>query len=127
MSEYFGSFEVDDDDLARGLADGSLAVDTRLRDALRRIPRDGERDSFLQPGDGPTPLRFPHSDVKEDAAYAGEASVLAGIDGVVRAEGRVDALEERVAALERGALGRLRARGRELVARTSDRHRLSPR
>ena len=47
-------------------------------------------------------------------SYAGEASVLVEIDGVVRAEQRVDAFEERLAALERGALSRAR-------------HRLAPR
>ena len=45
----------------------------------------------------------------DDAVYASEASVLVDIDGVVRAERRVAALEERLASLERGALGRLRA------------------
>ena len=36
---------VDDEALARGLADGTLAIDTRLRDALRTLRDDGRRAS----------------------------------------------------------------------------------
>ena len=46
-------------------------------------------------------LSFPQPAHGDDAIYASEASVLADIDGVVRAERRVDALEERCS-LERG-------------------------
>ncbi len=42
--------------------------------------------------------------------YAGEAAALVDIDGVVRAERRIDAFEERLAALERGPVSRLRHR-----------------
>jgi hypothetical protein len=106
LEEYFDSFVVSDADLERGVAAGTLAVDTRLRDALRTIR--GE-DGGLQPPDHEPGqvLSFPRPDVTEDAAYAGEASVLVEIDGVVRAEYRVEALEERVAALERAPLSRL--------------------
>jgi hypothetical protein len=45
--------------------------------------------------------------VREAAAYAAEVSVLADIDGIVRAERRTDRLEERLASLERGPLTRL--------------------
>ncbi len=60
------------------------------------------RDPAAQPV-----LAFPRPDVGEDAAYAGEASVLIEIDGIVRAESRIDSLEHRLAALERGSLARL--------------------
>jgi hypothetical protein len=125
--EYFDSFVVGDEELARGLADGTYAVDTRLRDALRALRAPGPDGAFFLPDDGPGRLVFPPPSATDDAVYAGEAAALVDIDGVVRAEGRVDALEERLAALERGPLGRLRARGRELAGRPSDRHRLSPR
>ena len=85
IDEFYDSFAVTDEALARGLEDGSLALDTRLRDALRAI-RDG--DSFVLPGDGRSRLAFPRPGVVEDAAFAGEASVLAEIDGIVRAEAR---------------------------------------
>jgi hypothetical protein len=106
VDRFYDSFAVDDDALERGFADGTLALDTRLRDALRAIR--AEDGGFRIPAPGqPTLLSFPRPDVHEDAAYAGEASVLVEIDGIVRAESRVDALEERLAALERRPLHRL--------------------
>ena len=84
-----------------GSRTATLAIDTRVRDVLRAL-RD-EDGSFVLPGDGP-PLAFPRPSAVEDAAYAAEASVLVEIDGIVRAEQRVRALEERLGALERGAL-----------------------
>jgi hypothetical protein len=97
IAEFYDGFAVDDDALARGLEDDTLAIDTRLRDALRAIA-GGER------------LEFPREDVREDALYAAEASVLVEIDGIVRAEQRVDALEARLGALERSPLRRLAPR-----------------
>ena len=113
LDKYYDSFVVGDETLARGLADGTLAVDTRLRDALRTLR--AEDGSFRLPASGAAgALSFRRPDVGEDAVYAGEASVLVEIDGVVRAESRVDAFERRLASLERGPLTRLR-------------HRLAPR
>jgi hypothetical protein len=100
VAGYFETFVIDDRRLAQGLADGSLAVDTRLRDALRAI-RDPETGALSLPGPG-TPLRFPRPAIEEDAVYAGEAAVLEEIDAIVRAERRVDALEARLARLEQG-------------------------
>ena len=102
---FYDGHAIDDEALAGGLADGTLAIDTRLRDVLRAL-RD-EDGSFVLPGDEP-PLAFPRPSAAEDAAYAAEASVLVEIDGIVRAEQRVRALEERLGALERGALGSAR-------------------
>ncbi|HEU4970777.1 MAG TPA: glycosyltransferase family 2 protein [Gaiellaceae bacterium] len=98
---FYDAAAVDDEALARRLADGTLATDTRLRDALRAI-RDAD-GTFLLPGEGQR-LTFPRAGAEDDAAYAAEASVLAEIDGIVRAEQRVRALEDRLATLERGAL-----------------------
>jgi hypothetical protein len=106
MAEFYDTFAVDDEALACGLAEGTLALDTRLRDALRAI-RDGD-GGFRMPGPGEASLlSFPRPEVREDALFAGEASVLVEIDGIVRAERRVDALEERLTALEQGLLHRL--------------------
>jgi hypothetical protein len=107
VDALYDSFAVDDDALARGLADGTLAVDTRLRDALRSL-RDGD-GGFVLPDAGRR-LSFPRPGPAEDAAYAAEASVLAEIDGIVRAEERVEALEARLEALARGPLHRLARR-----------------
>ena len=91
--------------LARGLADGTLAIDTRVRDALRSLARD----------EGPSPsraasgaLEFPHPTPREDAAYAAEASVLAEIDGIVRAERARRGLEGGSARSSEEPPGRLR-------------------
>ena len=82
--------------LEHGLADGSLAVDTRLRDVLRTLREPDGRYRVPEAG---TPLAFGTPDLADSAAYAAEASVLVGIDGIVRAEQRVDALEARLARL----------------------------
>ena len=102
---FYDSVAIDDEALARGLADGTLAVDTRLRDALRALRRaDG---TFARPEERP-PLAFPRPSAEDNAAYAAEASVLAEIDGIVRAEERVRALEGRLAALEQGPIRAVR-------------------
>ena len=73
--------------------------------SLRAI-RD-EDGTFALPGNEPR-LDFRRPSAAADAEYAAEASVLVEIDGVVRAEQRVRALEDRLVSLERGALGSAR-------------------
>jgi hypothetical protein len=86
IDEQYESLVVDDGALERGLADGTLVIDTRLRDALRTL-REGERLSFPQPTDG------------DDVAYAVEAAVLDEAY-TVRAQRDLDALEQRLESLE---------------------------
>ena len=105
LKAFYARHAVDDEALARGLAEGTLAVDTRLRDALRAIR--GADGSFSLPG-AERALSFPRPSAADDAAYAAEASVLVGIDGVVRAEERVNALEGRLDALQRRPFRRRR-------------------
>jgi hypothetical protein len=81
------SMVLGDEAVARGISDGTLVVDTRLRDALRALR------------EGATLLSFVSPTVAEDAAYAVEAAVLSEAD-LVRAERRLDTLEQRVHALE---------------------------
>jgi hypothetical protein len=105
LEAFYRSHAVDDDAVADGLANGTLAIDTRLRDALRALRKaDG---SFGVPGGEPR-LAFPRPSALDDAGFAAEAAVLVEIDGVVRAEQRVRALEERLGALESGGLGAVR-------------------
>jgi len=105
VPDLYDSFAVTDDLLDAGLANGTLALDTRLRDALRAL-RDAD-GGFRLPARGEPPmLFFPRPDVREDAAFAAEASVLVEIEGIVRAERRVEALEDRLATLERNPLAR---------------------
>ena len=106
------SHVVDDEALARGLAEGRLAIDTRLRDALRVLR--GPSGSFDVPAVGaPSRLAFPAPDVAEAGAFAAEASSLVEIDGIVRAESRVDALERRLDSLEATGFRRRVARRAE--------------
>ena len=98
LDAFYAARSVDDEQLERGLADGTLAIDTRLRDALRALR--GADGSYVLPDPVPL-LTFADPDVADAAAYAGEASVLAAIDGIARAERRVAALEARVARLHR--------------------------
>ena len=113
LDEYYNAFLVDDSALQDGLRDGRLAVDTRLRDALRAVRApDG---SFRVPAPGKEGLLgFPATAAGDDAAFLEEISPLLEIDGLVRVERRVDALERRLEELERAPLGRL---GRLLAAR----------
>lgn len=90
VQTFVDSLTVDDDTLARGLADGSLVVDTRLRDALRSV-RLGRRAVFDPP------------DLRDRARYAVEAAVLAEAD-VVRFQRSVDRVEERLRVAERRAV-----------------------
>jgi hypothetical protein len=106
IEQHHESMVVDDDAVARGLADGTLATDTRLRDALRLLRRDGELRRFALPSERREPLEFPRPTLAEDAAYAVEAAVLGEAD-VVRVQRRLDALEERLLSLELSPFARL--------------------
>jgi hypothetical protein len=86
IEQQHASLVVDDAALERGLAEGSLVIDTRLRDALRAV-RDGK------------PLTFPAPTPADDAAYASEAEAL-NEAYAVRAQRRLDAIEERLLSLE---------------------------
>lgn len=106
FDEYFASQFVDDDALARGIEDGSLVVDMRLRDALRTLGAP----EFCAPHARPRPtMSFPTPDVVEDAAYAVDVAVL-GEANLVRLQRRLDSFEQQLAALERRPLARLQRR-----------------
>jgi Glycosyl transferase family 2 len=108
VRELYKELVVDDDALERGLADGSLAVDTRLRDALRAL-RDGKAPSFPRPT------------VVDEAAYAVDVAALGEAD-VVRLQRRLDTLEQRLRTLEQDpglrAYRKLTRAGRKLLRRS---------
>ncbi len=83
----FRDLLVDDDALAAGLSEGTLVVDTRLRDVLRLAPEE------------PRPL-LPAPSLADDAAFAEEVDVLLATDSAVKLERRVDAFERRLGAVE---------------------------
>jgi hypothetical protein len=100
IEEHHDAMVVDDDAVARGLADGTLVADTRLRDALRSLRRGGTgARRFALASEGGGPLRFAAPSVADEAEYAAEAAALSDAY-VVRAQRRLDALEERLRSLE---------------------------
>ncbi len=123
LEEFYEPLVVDDDALARGVGDGSLAVDTRLRDRLRQLgfgqrqsgPRDGpvsdtasrNRARSRTPGVRHRGERFGRLDVSAAAQYAAESSVLEESDFALALGARIEELETRVGRLERGALTRV--------------------
>jgi hypothetical protein len=80
LEDLYDEICIDDERLDRGLADGSLAIDTRLRDASRALP---------------APLLFPGRDPEEEAGYAVDGAVLDAGE-LVRLQRRVDELRTRV-------------------------------
>lgn len=86
IEEQHTSLVVDDEALRRGLEDGSLLVDTRLRDALRTLHTG-------------SPLAFPQPTLAEEAEYAVEAAALNDAY-TVRAQRDLDELEQRLLSLE---------------------------
>jgi hypothetical protein len=108
LDEFYNAYVVDDEALARGVADGSLAVDTRLRDALRELRQEDPREGhvFALPPRAPS-LAF--SDAAVDAAYLTELAVLADSDPQVLAQQKADDLDARLARLQRSPARALRA------------------
>jgi Glycosyl transferase family 2 len=99
IDEQHGSLVLDDDAVARGVANGTLVIDTRLRDALRalRVERSGRR--FALPSERTEPLAFPRPGVADDVAYAVEAVALDEAYAV-RVQRQLDGLERRLHSLE---------------------------
>ena len=94
MAEYYDLQVVPDEEVERGVAEGRLVVDTRLRDALRQLQAAN------------TPLAFPTPSLVDEATYAVEAAALGEAD-VVRLQRRLDALERRLATVEGGLPNRI--------------------
>jgi hypothetical protein len=88
--------------LEAGLADGSLAVDTRLRDALA----SGGASGFVVPT------------IVDDASYAVECAAVGEVD-LVRLDNQIRELELRIAELEARFWPRVRHRLRRLARRPS--------
>jgi len=97
---FYESHVVGDEELGRRLREGSLALDTRLRDALRAIRR------------GETPAI---GEAQVDTAYLSELGALEDRSAFVRAQGRLEAFERRLEAVETPLRARLRTRLRGAV------------
>ena len=99
IEQQHESLVVDDEAVARGVDEGTLVIDTRLRDALRSLRTDAPSRRFALPSERAEPLSLPPPTVADDAAYAVEAGVLSEAYAV-RAQRRLDGIEQRLLALE---------------------------
>jgi hypothetical protein len=126
LADQYREALVDEASLGRGLADGSLVLDERLRDALRALAGEARSASgsaqspYALPENGTRHLRFPRPTVVDDAGYAAEAAVLGEADAV-RLQRRVDELESRLARVEASSRRRLGRRAGLVARRISGR------
>jgi hypothetical protein len=95
---FYDSLTLDDAAVERGIADGSLVEDTRLRDVLRAL-RSEQNGGFALPAPGATGISFARPTVVDDAAYAVDVAAMGEAD-VVRMQRRLDQLERRLGELE---------------------------
>ena len=98
---FFDRVAVDDATVRRGLEQGSLVEDVRLRDALRVLRSDS--GCFARPGDGGGALRFRAGTPAEEASRAIERALLEEADAV-RLQRRADELAARIAGRAGGAV-----------------------
>jgi glycosyl transferase family 2 len=96
---FYDRVAVPDPTVRRGLEEGSLVEDVRLRDALRDL-RDGR--GFVRPGSGDR-LRFGPGSFAEDASRVLDRVLLEEADGV-RLQRRADELAARIAGRSGGAV-----------------------
>lgn len=98
LREFYAAHEVDDEALAQGIAVGSLAVDTRLRDALRVLRTEHSPDgrAFALP---PRADNLTFANAAVDAPYLSELAALADADPHALAQQKTDDLEARLEAL----------------------------
>jgi hypothetical protein len=99
IEEQHDSLVLDDEALERGLRDGSLVTDTRLRAALRALRVDADGRAFAVPSERPGALSFPPPDAADEAGYAAEAAAL-DESYAVRAQRQLDGIEQRLLSLE---------------------------
>jgi hypothetical protein len=101
LDAFYAPLVVDDEALERGLADGTLAIDTRLRDRLRALG--------FGVVEAPAALvDEPLGNVEEAAQFAAEYTALGEADLGASFGARVDELEARLAGLERSPAARVR-------------------
>jgi hypothetical protein len=102
LDDFYAPLVVDDAALTAGLADGTYAIDTRLRDVLRSLGFGNAEGSSARDG------AAPRSRVEEAALYAGEYTSLGEADLGVFYGARIDELEVRLRRLEQGPAARVR-------------------
>jgi len=101
LGDLVRNFTVDEAARDRGLTEGSLEVDTRLRDVLRPFGLEGSPDRRALVRSDRLELTLPPPDAAADAAYASDLAVFEEAM-TVRMGRLVDGLERRVTRLEAG-------------------------
>ena len=99
IEDQHASLVVADDAVARGVHEGTMVIDTRLRDALRGLRGNASGRAFALPSEVVEPLSFEAPSPADDAAYAVEAGVLTEAYAV-RVQRQLDGIEQRLDSLE---------------------------
>jgi hypothetical protein len=99
IEQQHESLVVDDEAVARGVDDGTMVIDTRLREALRSLATETPGRRFALSSERGQGLSLPPPTIADDAAYAVEAGVLSEAYAV-RAQRRLDGIEQRLHTLE---------------------------
>jgi hypothetical protein len=102
LDAFYAPLVVGDEALAAGLADGTYALDTRLRDTLRHIGFGAADSRADRAGTAP------RSAVEDAALFAAEYTALGESDLGASFGARIDDLEARLGRLERGPGRRIR-------------------
>ena len=99
IEEQHEALVIEDDAVAHGVAQGTLAIDTRLRDVLRGLRLEATGRGFALPSERRELLVLPAHTVADETAYAVEADVLDEAYAV-RIQRQLDGLEQRLLSLE---------------------------
>jgi len=102
LDEFYAPLVVDDTTLQTGLAEGTYAIDTRLRDTLRSLGFGDADGASARDG------AAPRSVVEDAALFAAEYTALGEADLASFYGGRIEELEARLARLERSPAARVR-------------------
>jgi hypothetical protein len=102
LDDFYAPLVVDDETLAAGLAEGTYANDTRLRDTLRSLGFGADDESPARD------VATPRSAVEDAALFAGEYTSLGEADLGAFFGARIDDIEARLGRLERSPAARVR-------------------
>jgi hypothetical protein len=109
--DYYLSLALTPEDIARGLAQGTLEEDVRVRDALRTLETASGR-----PVHPTSPLTFSRPTTLETVSFALDAAVLGEAD-VIRTQRWLDDLERRLGRIEAATPVRIERRLRAVARR----------
>ena len=126
FDDWYSAYVVDEARLANGSADGSLVLDMRVRDALRRMAgisslSTSPGHTYFLPCSGEPLLEFARGSLSETAHYADEMEELDRWDSARRCSQRVVELDARFRDLRSGVGNRMSQRLRRSTRSKSSR------